>query len=117
VRPKRFPGHDRTAGTYWFTLADGNSDRNIVQSRNKDRTKLVVTILAVPDNRLIPNDKAVIHFEERPSHDVRPVVRVVLSETTVIAAGRTGRVRYGMKPDASYVDGTIIGIPLPLLGN
>src|SRR5262249_20204507 len=65
--PVEVPGLVLTAGTYWFTLADNDSDRNIVQIWNEDRTKLVTTILAVPDYRVKPTDKTVIHFEERPS--------------------------------------------------
>ena len=61
------PGVVLTVGTYWFTLADNDSDRNIVQIWNEDRTRLVTTILAIPDYRLKPTDKTVIHFEERPS--------------------------------------------------
>jgi hypothetical protein len=65
--PVEVPGIVLTAGTYWFTLAENDSDRNVVQIWNEDRTKLVTTILAVPDYRLKPTDKTVIHFEERPS--------------------------------------------------
>jgi hypothetical protein len=58
------PGLVLTAGTYWFTLADSDSDRNIVQIWDADRMHLVTTILAVPDYRLLPTGKTVIHFEE-----------------------------------------------------
>jgi hypothetical protein len=61
------PGQVLPAGTYWFTLADNASDRNIVQIWNADRTQLVTTILAIPDYRLQPRGRTVIHFEERPS--------------------------------------------------
>jgi len=65
--PVEVPGMVLTAGTYWFTLADDDSDRNIVQVWNADRTRLVTTILAVPDYRLQPTGRTVIHFEERPA--------------------------------------------------
>jgi hypothetical protein len=65
--PVEVPGMALQAGTYWFTLADGDSDRNIVQIWDADRTHLVKTILAIPDYRLQPTGKTVIHFEERPS--------------------------------------------------
>jgi hypothetical protein len=61
------PGRVLTAGTYWFTLADSDSDRNIVEIWNADRTRLITTILAIPDYRLRPTGKTVVHFEERPS--------------------------------------------------
>jgi len=65
--PVEVPGQVLPAGTYWFTLADNVSDRNIVQIWNADRTRLVTTILAIPDYRLQPRGRTVIHFEERPS--------------------------------------------------
>jgi LPXTG-motif cell wall-anchored protein len=65
--PVEVPGLVLAAGTYWFTLADSDSDRNIVQVWDADRTHLVTSILAIPDYRLQPTGKTVIHFEERPS--------------------------------------------------
>jgi hypothetical protein len=64
--PVEVPGLALPAGTYWFTLADSDSDRNIVQVWNEDRTQLLKTILAIPDYRLQPTGKTVINFEERP---------------------------------------------------
>jgi hypothetical protein len=65
--PVEVPGRVLQAGTYWFTLVDSESDRNIVQIWDADRMYLVTTILAIPDYRLQPTGKTVIHFEERPS--------------------------------------------------
>ena len=65
--PVEVPGMVLAAGTYWFTLADNDSDRNIVQIWNADRTQLVTTVLAVSDYRQHTPDKAVINFEERPA--------------------------------------------------
>jgi hypothetical protein len=65
--PVEVPGLVLSAGTYWFTLADGDSDRNIVQVWDADRMHLITTILAIPDYRLQPTGETVIHFEERPS--------------------------------------------------
>ena len=65
--PVEVPGVVLPTGTYWFTLADSESDRNIVQIWNADRTQLITTILAIPDYRLQPTGKTVVHFEERPS--------------------------------------------------
>jgi hypothetical protein len=65
--PVEVPGQVLPAGTYWFTLADNGSDRNIVQIWNADRRRLVTTILAIPDYHLQPRGRTVIHFEERPS--------------------------------------------------
>jgi len=50
------PGQVLSAGTYWFTLADSESDRNIVQMWNADRTRLVATVLAIPDYGCSPRE-------------------------------------------------------------
>lgn len=60
------PGLALPAGTYWFTLADSDSDRHIVQVWNGDRTRLLTSILAIPDYRFHPTGKTVVDFEERP---------------------------------------------------
>ena len=65
--PVEVPGMVLEPGTYWFTLADSDSDRNIVEIWDADRTHLIKTILAIPDYRLKPTGKTVVHFEERPS--------------------------------------------------
>lgn len=61
------PGQVLPAGSYWFTLADNDSDRSIVQIWNADRTHLVTTILAIPNYRQKTPEKTIINFEERPS--------------------------------------------------
>jgi Protein of unknown function (DUF2911) len=65
--PVEIPGQALPAGTYWFTLMNDDSDRNIVQVWNADRTHLLATILAIPDYRLQPTGKTVIKFSERPT--------------------------------------------------
>jgi len=65
--PVEIPGQVLTAGTYWFTLMDSPSDRNIVQIWNEDRSQLVATVLTISDYRFQPADKAIINFEERPA--------------------------------------------------
>ena len=65
--PVEVPGMVLVAGTYWFTLADNDSERDVVQIWNSDRTRLITTVLAIPDYRLHPTGKTVVHFEERPS--------------------------------------------------
>jgi hypothetical protein len=66
--PVEVPGIVLPAGTYLFTLMDSPSDRNIVQIWNSDRTRLITTILAIPDYRLQPTGKTVMTFEERASN-------------------------------------------------
>jgi len=65
--PVEVPGMVLDAGTYWFTLADSDADRHIVQIWNADRTHLVTTVLAIPDAHLQAAEKTVINFSERPS--------------------------------------------------
>jgi hypothetical protein len=55
------------AGTYVFKLLDSQSDRHIVQIFDKDETKVLATILAIPNYRLKATDKTVITFRERPA--------------------------------------------------
>src|SRR5207248_4437648 len=54
-------------GTYVFKLADSLSDRHIVQIFNSDETKVIATILAIPNYRLKPTDKSVFRFWETPA--------------------------------------------------
>ena len=65
--PVQVPGTTLPAGTYVFKLADSQSDRTIVQVFNADGTKLITTILAIPDYRTKTPSKTIISFNERPS--------------------------------------------------
>lgn len=60
------PGHVLPAGSYTFKLADSMSDRHIVQVFNADGTKIIATIMTIPDYRLKPTDLTVIKFGEMP---------------------------------------------------
>jgi hypothetical protein len=66
-RAVEVPGQVLPPGTYLFKLVDDPADRHIVQIFTQDQTKLLATILAVPDYRLEPTEKTVISFDERPS--------------------------------------------------
>lgn len=61
------PGTVLDAGTYRFKLLDSPSSRNIVHIFNGDGTKLIQTILAIPNWRLQPSDKTVLVYAERPA--------------------------------------------------
>jgi hypothetical protein len=65
--PVQVPGVTLPAGTYVFKLADSDSDRTIVQIFNADQTKLITTILAIPDYRMKAPGKTIISFDERPA--------------------------------------------------
>jgi hypothetical protein len=58
--PVEVPGMALSAGTYWFQLLDSSSNRHIVQIWNADRTRLITTILAIPDYRLQPTGSTVV---------------------------------------------------------
>jgi hypothetical protein len=66
--PVEVPGvgqHNLPAGTYVFKILDSQSDRHIVQIFNQDETKVLTTILAIPNYRLKTKDKTTITFRER----------------------------------------------------
>ena len=68
--PVEVPGvgqHNLPAGTYVFKILDSQSDRHIVQIFNQDETKVLTTILAIPNYRLKSTDKTTITFRERPA--------------------------------------------------
>jgi hypothetical protein len=66
--PVELPGVALPAGTYVFKLMDSPSNRNIVQVFNADETRVLATILAIPNYRLEPAGETVLRFEERPSN-------------------------------------------------
>ena len=66
--PVALPGVTLPAGSYLFKLADSQTNRNIVQVFDKDRTKIFATILAIPAERNEPADETVITFNESPAN-------------------------------------------------
>jgi hypothetical protein len=67
--PIEVPGLNRPLvldpGTYLFKLMDSTANQNVVEIWNKDRTKLITTILAFPDYRVKTPSHTIIQFEER----------------------------------------------------
>jgi len=63
-QPVELPGHVLPAGTYMFKLADTQGDRNIVQVFNADGSKIIATLMTIPDYRLTTTDQTVIKFRE-----------------------------------------------------
>jgi len=53
-------------GTYVVKLLDSPSDRHVVQIFNADESKLITTILAIPNYRLEPTGNSVFTFWEMP---------------------------------------------------
>jgi hypothetical protein len=60
------PGQFLPAGTYMMELLDSNPNRHIVRFFNADRSKVIATVLAIPNARLEASNKTVLMFEERP---------------------------------------------------
>jgi hypothetical protein len=65
--PIQVPGKVLLAGTYVFKLLDTAGDRNIVQIFNADRTRLITTIVPIPDYRGNVSEKGVLNFEKQRS--------------------------------------------------
>jgi len=67
TEPVEVAGTVLQSGTYWFHLMNSPADRHIVQIWNADRSRLITTILTVPNYRLQPTGDTVIKFAERPT--------------------------------------------------
>lgn len=64
--PVEVSGTVLESGTYWFQLMNSDSNRHIVQIWNADHSKLINTILAIPNYQLTPKGDTVMKFDERP---------------------------------------------------
>ncbi len=53
-------------GSYVFMLADSSSDRHIVQIFNRDQSRLINTVMAIPDYRVQPSGHTQFTFYETP---------------------------------------------------
>ena len=68
--PVKIPGYRTTvlpAGKYVMKVLDSTSSRNIVVVYNEDETKLLTTVLAIPNYRLEPSEKSEFTFWETPA--------------------------------------------------
>lgn len=66
-QPFEIPGKVLPAGTYVFEIADTLGDRHIVRIFNSDRSKVIATVMTIPDYRLTPTNDTVIRFREVPA--------------------------------------------------
>ena len=64
-QPIQIPGQVLPAGTYLFKLADSNSNQNIVQIFNADRTVLYATLQTIATDRPEPTDHTVVALAEQ----------------------------------------------------
>jgi LPXTG-motif cell wall-anchored protein len=65
-QPFEVPGAMLPAGTYTFKIADMMSDRHIVQIFNADGSRLLATLMTIPDYRLKTTTDNVVKFNEAP---------------------------------------------------
>ncbi len=63
--PMQIPGQVLPAGSYLFKLANSNSDRNIVQVFNADRTVLYATLQTIATERQEPTGHTVVALAEQ----------------------------------------------------
>ena len=68
------PGKQLPPGKYVMKLMDSPSDRHIVMIFNEDQSKLVATVLAIPNSRLQPTGDTVLQYWETPT-GVPPALR------------------------------------------
>jgi hypothetical protein len=64
-QPVEVPGQVLPAGTYTIELLGDLGNRHIVRIFNADHSKVITTILAIPNWRLEPTGKTVMTFSER----------------------------------------------------
>jgi hypothetical protein len=72
-QPVSVPGVVLTAGSYYFKVADSQSNRNIVQLTNLRGDKLYATVLSIPDYRMKPTSHTVITFGEAQPRAATPI--------------------------------------------
>ncbi len=66
-QPLQIPGTVLQPGKYVVKLADSASNRHIVQVFNEGESKLLATILAIPNSRLKPTGATEFSFWETPT--------------------------------------------------
>jgi hypothetical protein len=66
TQPVEIPGQILPSGTYTIELFESLGARHIVRIYNADRSKLIATVLAIPNQRLTPTPDNVMKFQERP---------------------------------------------------
>jgi len=68
TQPVEIPGQILPAGTYTVELYENFGDRHVVRIYNADRSKLIATVLAIPNERLTPTENNMMTFSERPGN-------------------------------------------------
>jgi hypothetical protein len=68
TQPVEIPGQVLPSGTYTVELYESFGNRHIVRIYNADRSKLIATVLAIPNARLTPTEDNMMTFSERPGN-------------------------------------------------
>jgi len=68
TQPVEIPGQVLPSGTYTIEVYESFGNRHIVRFYNADRTKLIATVLAIPNTRIKPEGDNVMTFAERPGN-------------------------------------------------
>jgi hypothetical protein len=67
-QPVEVPGAVLPAGRYTFTIANQMGNRNIVRIWNAAKTRLITTVMGIPDYSVRAPGRTVLMFHERPSN-------------------------------------------------
>ena len=67
-QPVEIPGQILPSGTYTIELYESFGNRHVVRIYNADRSTLIATVLAIPNQRLTPTSDSVMKFTERPGN-------------------------------------------------
>jgi hypothetical protein len=68
TQPVEIPGQVLPSGTYTIELYETFGYRHVVRIYNADRSKLIATVLAIPNQRLTRTGDNVMKFTERPGN-------------------------------------------------
>lgn len=68
TQPVEIPGQVLPSGTYTIELYESFGNRRVVRFYNADRSQLVATVLAIPNQRLTTTGDTVMKFAERPGN-------------------------------------------------
>jgi hypothetical protein len=68
TQPVEIPGQVLPSGTYTIELYESFGNRHVVRIYNGDRSQLIATVLAIPNQRLTTTGDNVMKFTERPGN-------------------------------------------------
>jgi hypothetical protein len=74
-QPVEVPGRTLQAGTYWFVLANSDSDRDIVQIFSEDWSTVYATVATVPSELFNPPDDTLLSFAEDKANGMPALVK------------------------------------------